>query len=161
MKKWTKPLIITIGIMLLGVFVGGVIGNFFNPESDNKQVAKGEEIDDITNAEGVIIDSMHKMTHQKVMANEKSGFIAMSSDNIKKLRQLVNESDMLTDKEKYSKILNRWEKGDFSQAVEEHNDMWERADGNVHGKAYRLATPEEEKAYLEEQSTKEQNKEEN
>ncbi|WP_260988438.1 DUF6241 domain-containing protein [Bacillus pseudomycoides] len=136
-----------------------MIGNFFNPESNHKQVVKGEEIDDITNAEGVIIDSMHKMTHQKGMANEKNGFIAMSSDNIKKLCQLVNDSDMLTDKEKYSQILDRWEKGDFSQAVEEHNDMWERADGNVHGKAYRLATSEEEKVYLEEQSEKEQTKE--
>nr|WP_242227153.1 DUF6241 domain-containing protein [Bacillus cereus group sp. BfR-BA-01315] len=144
--------------MLLGVFVGGMIGNFFNPESDHKQVAKGEEIDDITNAEGVIIDSMHKMTHQKVIANEKNGFIAMSSDNIKKLRQLLNDSDMLADKEKYSEILGRWAKGDFSQAVEEHNDMWERAGGNTHGKACRLATLEEEKAYLEEQSKKEQNK---
>ncbi|PEI94990.1 hypothetical protein CN679_04865 [Bacillus pseudomycoides] len=158
MKKWAKPLIITIGIMLPGIFVGGMIGNFFNPESDNKQVAKGEEIDDITNAEEVIIDSMHKMTHQKVMANEKNGFIAMSSDNIKKLRQLVNDSDMLADKEKYSEILGRWEKGDFSQAVEEHNDMWERSGEITHGKAYRLATQEEEKAYLEKQNEKEQSK---
>lgn len=83
MKKWTKPLLIIIGIMLFGVFVGGMIRTFFNPESDNKQVAKGEKIDDITNAEGVIIDSIHKMTHQKVMANEKNGFISMSSDNKK------------------------------------------------------------------------------
>ncbi|PEF75515.1 hypothetical protein CON94_09645 [Bacillus pseudomycoides] len=157
MKKWTKPLIITINIMLFGVFVGGIIRDFFNHENDHKQVARGEEIDDITNAEGVIIDSMHKMTHQKVMANEKNGFIAMSPDNIKKLRQLVNDSGMLADKEKYSQILDRWEKGDFSQAVEEHNDMWERAGGSTNGKAYRLATSEEEKTYLEEQSKKEQN----
>ncbi|MDZ5606128.1 DUF6241 domain-containing protein [Bacillus pseudomycoides] len=161
MKKWAKPLIITIGIMLLGVFVGGMIGNFFNPESDHKQVAKGEEIDDITNAEGVIIDSMHKMTHQKVMANEKNSFIALSSDNIKKLRQLVNESDMLADKEKYSEILDRWEKGDFSQAAEEHNDMWEQAGGNTNGKGYRLATSAEEKAYLEEQSKQDHKKQKN
>ncbi|PHB17385.1 hypothetical protein COE80_27120 [Bacillus pseudomycoides] len=158
MKKWTKPLIITINIMLFGVFVGGIIRDFLNHENDHKQVARGEEIDDITNAEGVIIDSMHKMTHQKVMANEKNGFIAMSPDNKKKLRQLVNDSGMLADKEKYSQILDRWEKGDFSQAVEEHNDMWERAGESTNGKAYRLATSEEEKTYLEEQSKKEQNK---
>ncbi|MCI0766011.1 DUF6241 domain-containing protein [Bacillus sp. TL12] len=86
----------------------------------------------------------------------------MSSDNIKKLRQLlVNDSDMLADKEKYSGILDRWEKDDFSQAVEEHSDIWKRAVGNTHGKAYRLATSEEEKSYLEEQSTKEQRKEKN
>jgi len=92
------------------------------------------------------------------MANDKIDFIARPPDNIKKLRQLLNDSDMLADKEKYSQILDCWEKGDFSQAVEEHNDMWERAGGSTNGKAYRLATPEEEKAYLEEQSTKEQNK---
>ncbi|PED07215.1 DUF6241 domain-containing protein [Bacillus pseudomycoides] len=159
MKRRAKFSIITIGTVLFGVFVEGMVGTSLNPGSDNKQVAKGEEIDDVTNAEVVIIDSMHKMTHQKVMANEKNGFIAMSPDNIKKLRQLVNNSDMLTDKEKYSQILDHWEKGDFSQAIEEHNDMWERAGGNTHGKAYRLATSEEEKAYLEEQSTKEQRKE--
>ncbi|MGG3528995.1 hypothetical protein COM13_24755 [Bacillus pseudomycoides] len=159
MKRRTKFSMVIIGIVLFGVFVGGMVGTFLNPGNDNKQVAKGEKIDDITNAEGVIIDSMHKRTHQKIMANEKTGFIAMSPDNIKKLRQLVNESDMLMNKEKYSQILDRWEKVDFSQAVEEHNDMWERAGGITNGKAYRLATPEEEKAYLEEQSKKEQAKE--
>lgn len=68
---------------------------------------------------------------------------------------------MLTDKKKYCQILDRWEKGDFSQAVEEYNDMWERAGGNTHWKAYRLTTVKEVKAYLEEQSEKEQNKEKN
>ncbi|PED07218.1 DUF6241 domain-containing protein [Bacillus pseudomycoides] len=89
------------------------------------------------------------MTHQKGMANDKTDFITMPPDNIKKLRQLLNDSDMLADKEKYSEILGRWEKGGFSQAVEEHNDMWERAGGSTNGKAYRLATSKEEKAYLE------------
>lgn len=37
--------------------------------------------------------------------------------------------------------------------------MWERAGRITNGEAYRLATSEEEKAYLEKQSKKEQNKE--
>ena len=39
------------------------------------------------------------------------------------------------EKEKYVEILNRWEKGDFSQAVEEHDYMWEQAGGESAGKA--------------------------
>ncbi|WP_232297319.1 DUF6241 domain-containing protein [Bacillus cereus] len=40
---------------------------------------------------------------------------------MKKLRQLVNDINMLTAIEKYIEILDRWEKGNFSQALEEHN----------------------------------------
>ncbi|MEI4619842.1 hypothetical protein [Bacillus cereus] len=44
MKKWANPLIITIVIMLLDAFVGGMIEDFFNPENNNKQVTKGEKM---------------------------------------------------------------------------------------------------------------------
>lgn len=97
-----------------------MVGMFFNPGSDNKQIqertvdAKGEEIDNLANSEGVIIDSMHKMLHQKVIADKKSGFIVMSPENIKKLRHLLDQSDKIMEKEKYVEILNRWEKGEFS-----------------------------------------------
>lgn len=158
---------IAVGIMVLGVFIGYMVGTFLNPGSDDKQVkertivAKGEEIEDAVNAEGVIIDSMHKMLHQKVIADKKIGFIALSSENIKKLRHMLEQSDKMLNKEKYAEILDRWEKGDFSQAVEEHNYMWERAGGESAGKAKRLATPKEEKIYLKEQSEKEQKEKEN
>ena len=42
----------------------------------------------------------------------------MSPENIKKLRHLLDQSDKIMEKRKYVEILNRWEKGDFSQAVE-------------------------------------------
>ncbi|MED3201021.1 DUF6241 domain-containing protein [Bacillus toyonensis] len=161
MDRWAKHSMIVVGIVVFGVFIGYMVGTFFNPGSDNKQaqektiVAKGEEIDDLVNAEGVIIDSMHKMLHQKVIADKKIGFIVMSPENIKMLRHLLDQSDKMLDKEKYAEILNRWEKGDFSQAVEEHNYMWEQAGGESTGKAKRLTTPKEEKAYLKEQSEKE------
>lgn len=161
MDRWAKFWMIAVGIVVFSVFIGYMVGTFFNPGSDSKQVqegtivAKGEEIDDLVNAEGVIIDSMHKMLHQKVIADKKIGFIVMSPENIKKLRHLLDQSDKMLDKEKYAEILNRWEKGDFSQAVEEHNYMWEQAGGESAGKAKRLATSKEEKAYLKEQSEKE------
>ena len=42
------------------------------------------------------------------------------------------------EKEKYVEILNRWEKGDFSQAVEEHDYMWEQAGGES-GKSKKIS----------------------
>ncbi len=93
----------------------------------------------MVNSEGVIIDSMHKMLHQKVIADKKIGFIVMSPENIKKLRHLLDQSDKIIEKEKYVVILNRWEKGDFSQAVEEHNYMWEQAGGESTGKAKKIS----------------------
>jgi len=37
------------------------------------------------------------------------------------VRELVEKSDLLQYKPQYVEILDRWEKGDFTQAVEEHN----------------------------------------
>ncbi|ACK88840.1 MULTISPECIES: DUF6241 domain-containing protein [Bacillus] len=48
----------------------------------------------------------------------------------------------------------RWYEGDFSQSVEEHNLLWEW-DNNSTGKAYELATPEQEEAYILEQAKSE------
>ncbi|MFD5261181.1 DUF6241 domain-containing protein [Bacillus wiedmannii] len=161
MNRWTKFSMIVVSVVVFGIFIGYMVGMFFNSGSDNKQaqekivVAQGEKIDDLVNSEGVIIDSMHKMLHQKVIADTKIGFIVMSPENIKKLRHLLDQSDKILEKEKYVEILKRWEKGDFSQAVEEHNYMLEQAGGESTGKAKRLATPKEEKAYLKEQSKKE------
>ncbi|MCI0768088.1 DUF6241 domain-containing protein [Bacillus sp. TL12] len=159
MNKRTRISIITMGTVILGVLIGCMGGTFFNNEGEKKKVAKGESIDEVVNAEGVMMDSMHKMLHQKVIADKKSGFILMSPDNIKKLRHMLDQSDKMPNKEKYADILERWEKGDFSQAVGEHNYIWEREGGEnvgeTGGEAIRLATQKEEKAYLKEQSEKE------
>jgi Family of unknown function (DUF6241) len=48
----------------------------------------------------------------------------------------------------YLEMLHRWEKGDFSQSVSEHNRLWEILGGTI-GKATRLMTDEEQKAYAE------------
>ncbi|MCX2827700.1 DUF6241 domain-containing protein [Bacillus pseudomycoides] len=37
------------------------------------------------------------------------------------MRELVGKSDLLQYKPQYVEILDRWEKGDFTQVVEEHN----------------------------------------
>ncbi|MFD3447176.1 DUF6241 domain-containing protein [Microbacteriaceae bacterium 4G12] len=154
MNRRKKFLLIAIIIVSITIFSGYMIEKFLNRSNQPKQVStefKGEEIDDVANSEGVIIDSMHKMLHQKVLAPEKKDFIAMSPENIKKLIRILEESDKLTNRDEYLNILGKWEKGDFSQAVEEHNFVWQRAGGEV-GKAYQLANKEQEQAFIQEQS---------
>ncbi|WP_255261192.1 DUF6241 domain-containing protein [Bacillus pseudomycoides] len=58
------------------------------------------------------------------------------------MRELVEKSDLLQYKPQYVEILDRWEKGDFTQAVEEHNFF---------GKSYKLTNPEQEKEFIQTQ----------
>ncbi|PEE39518.1 DUF6241 domain-containing protein [Bacillus pseudomycoides] len=74
----------------------------------------------------------------------------MNSKNIKKVRELVEKSDLLQYKPQYVEILDRWEKGDFTQAVEEHNFFGEIQGGNT-GKVYKSTNPEQEKEFIQTQ----------
>lgn len=96
------------------------------------------------------------MTHQKVLSQEKQGFIKMTPENIEEVRRMIDESNSgtLQHKEQYLKILTRWYEGDFSQAVKEHNLLWEW-ENTSNGKAYELATPEQEEEYILEQAKSE------
>ncbi|EJR59442.1 hypothetical protein IIO_03947 [Bacillus cereus VD115] len=80
----------------------------------------------------------------------------MTPENIEEVRRAIDESNSgtLQHKEQYLEILVRWYEGDFSQTVEEHNLLWEW-DNNSTGKAYKLATPEQEEAYILEQAKSE------
>ena len=80
----------------------------------------------------------------------------MTPENIETVRRVIDESNngTLQHKEQYLKILVRWYEGDFSQSVEEHNLLWEW-DNNSTGKAYELATLEQEEAYILEQAKSE------
>lgn len=92
---------------------------------------------------------IHGMTHQKVQANAKWTFTEMSPKNIKRAIELVEKNkDILTHHDFYMEALRTWEKGDFFNCVEVHNQVWEWQGGTI-GIATRLATAEEEKAYLE------------
>ena len=76
MERWKKFSMIVVSIVVFGIFIGYMVGMFSIPEvtiSKYKRTvdAKGEEIDNLANSEGVIIDSMHKMLHQKVIADKK------------------------------------------------------------------------------------------
>jgi len=91
---------------------------------------------------------IHEMTHQKVYAEPKWGAFEMKEENIDMLLSVLGETEM-ENEEYYREILNEWKKGDFSNSLEVHNNIWSSNEGDT-GKAERLATLEEEKIYVEE-----------
>lgn len=99
--------------------------------------------------ESTIRDYIHKMSHQKIHAEEKWGLIEITAERVEWLLESVDKTkEQIEHKDVYTKILTRWADGDFSQAVEDHNTIWTMQGGNI-GKALRLLTEDEEAAYLE------------
>ncbi|WP_129727604.1 DUF6241 domain-containing protein [Ectobacillus funiculus] len=151
----------------IGLLAGSAYGAFYfinNWEVKNVTVPAEDKAEDVNPTELRVKDVvdpqsesvtdaevehlLHGMTHQKVVANEKWTFTLMSSKNIKSTIEIVEKNkDHLTHYDFYMEALKKWEQGDFSNCVEVHNQVWEWEGGNI-GKATRLATAEEEKAYL-------------
>lgn len=84
---------------------------------------------------------------QKVHADLKTWFFEMTPERVHWLLDAVEEHEDYVDQDLYVDILTRWDADDFSQAVHDHNAVWTLLDGDV-GRADRVATPEEEAAYL-------------
>lgn len=96
-------------------------------------------------------DHLHEMSHSKVYAADKWGQVRLITQaNIAELLAIVEASDF-SEKAFYQRTLEDWQQGDFSNAVEVHNTIWNWHGGTV-GKASRLMTPEEEKEYLDRNS---------
>lgn len=113
-------------------FVGGI-----NQTIDPKDVVTFEQIGKV----------MHKMTHQKVSAEEKWGAIPMTEENV----AIVKEAALQTshpDINDIHEILDRWAAEDFSRVDKDHNYFWRMQNGNI-GKAYGIMSAENEQAFIE------------
>ncbi len=102
---------------------------------------------DHDSTEDEVMNVVHRMTHQKVVADEKWGAIEMTSKNIKTVYDIVTNSDF-PNKNNMLEILTDWKAGDFSHIVADHNWFWNYEEGQV-GEAIRPFTHEEEKAFIE------------
>lgn len=79
---------------------------------------------------------LHRMSHEKVIADEKWGErIEMSEENIKKMSWIIEENkDRLIRYETYREIIDKWMEGNFKSADDDHNTIWNIQGGTV-GKA--------------------------
>lgn len=87
---------------------------------------------------------LHAMTHSKVHAEVKWGLLEITDERIDEMLRTLDEENFVYE-DLYREILNQWKEGDFSNAVEHHNEIWKLQGGKNTGKATRLLTPEEEK----------------
>jgi len=93
-----------------------------------------------------VMSVMHKMTHQKIIANEKWGAILMTEENIVTVHEIIELSNY-PNKNELLKITKRWINGDFGTIDNDHNIIWTLQGGSI-GKAQGIMTPEEERWFI-------------
>ncbi|MGN4444712.1 PRK06770 family protein [Bacillus cereus group sp. MYBK79-1] len=158
--KWIVSICITIMVIISSIVGGKKLLAYVERENKNIQTQRvanekekkvAEEAPQVS--EGEIISTMHKMVHQKVKSSEKWGFVEMTTKEIYNVKKGIEDSVGFQYKTKLLSIINRWEKGDFSQTVEEHNFLWSLQGGDT-GKATERLSSEEEKQYIKEMKSK-------
>lgn len=117
-----------------------------NIKEPNAEPVEEEFPDDMDEVE--VQGHIHAMSHQKVIAQDKWGFLPMTEERISRLIEVVSASDF-EHKELYEDILKRWSERDFSQIHHDHNAVWNLQGGTV-GKATGVLSAEEEKEFIEE-----------
>lgn len=164
MQRKTKSAIVIIAVL---VIFGGIFGYFKfteqteKPTPEKEKAAVGyvettaEEIalkekypDDLPDYK--LMEAIHSMSHQKVetVDNIKWGHEQITQAKINRLLDICKKNVVgYVNQELYIEILERWSKGDFSNAVNEHNKIWEMQNGNT-SRATRLLTDEEEAEYV-------------
>lgn len=151
-----------IGLILSAMVFAGVLALRSSTDSDTsaqKEVARSIETDPDLKVEGVmnvtglesdadqesIIGVMHKMTHQKVMADDKWGAIPMTKSTIQEVYDIVDGNDYAL-KQELLTILTTWKEDRFDNIVQDHNYLWETASGDL-GKAYGVMSKTQEMKY--------------
>jgi hypothetical protein len=93
-----------------------------------------------------VMDVMHHMTHQKVIAEEKWGAIEMNSENINAVYEIVADSEFML-KGDLLNIVTGWKEGNFDNVAQDHNYFWDYQNGTV-GKATGILNSDEEAEFI-------------
>ena len=117
-------------------------------EIDEERTMSIEEEFPTTMSEYAVQDAIHGMSHQKVHAEDKWGFLPMTQERVQRLIEVVSTfSNNYNSATVYLEILNRWSNNDFTRADKDHNAIWDLQEGNI-GKASGLLSIEEERAFI-------------
>lgn len=137
---------VIIGILTVGVIAAGILVGLEYYKKDRVESSL-ESLEENT-PEWVFQQEIHEMTHQKVYATDKWGQVVVTDELIDAmLLKLEEQKEDFKNASFYHETLTTWKRGDFSNAVEVHNEIWASQNGTI-GQATRLLTPEEEKEYI-------------
>jgi DNA integrity scanning protein DisA with diadenylate cyclase activity len=168
MKKLHKTIVIPLLVILLGIAVFGFIdyrsketvsviqknsssqnqpagGTYLEIQEDRSEPIEKELPNKMT--EEQVQDAIHQMSHQKVRAEKKWGFIPLTRERVDRLIEVIN-ANQYEHEDVYLDILKEWKESNFSNIDGNHNAIWVLQDGNV-GKATGILTLEEEMKYIE------------
>ena len=119
----------------------------------NPQETTGLVFDDAKKLnKGNLVDAMHLMTHQKILATEKAGAIPMTHDNLKEIRdylELLREKNKIKmeDYLQLGQIIERWEQAIFDEIDKEQDVLLEEMFAVI-GFSSGLATRAEEELFI-------------
>lgn len=106
-----------------------------------------KEISDLTDSN--YQDYIHKMSHQKVIADTKWGFHEITDERIYWLLEGMAELQ-LEYADVYQRILAKWADGDFLEVDNDHNTIWKLQGGTV-GEATGILSEEDEGEFIKSQ----------
>lgn len=139
----------TLAITVIGAIIS--IGLLFMPDETNREIAESSEENVQSPSPEIreeIYDMMHRMSHQKVRAEDKWGHLKITEDRLDEVISLLEQYNV-ADRTFYHEAMLDWRDGDFYNAVEVHNRIAQPDDGIVQGKAYGLLSKQEESDYIE------------
>ena len=146
---------VIIGILSVGI-VAVVIGLVY---FKGGQIDSSLEEVEVNTPEWVFKQEIHEMTHQKVYASHKWGEVVVTEELIDDMLQKLDEQqEDFKNASFYYETLSTWQRGDFSNAVDVHNEIWASQGGTI-GEATRLLTAEEERKYIERLLEQQRNRE--
>lgn len=94
-------------------------------------------------------EAIHNMSHQKVVAEDKWGFLPLTEERVNRLITIIESNNTKYESAAlYLDILKRWGQNDYSKVDQDHNSIWNLQGGNV-GKATGILSAEEEKTFIE------------
>ncbi len=165
--SWTQRLIMIFAVIALGFYYYFSTGSLPFQKSavtvkvqetkSGESVIKMEDVNSsvidrefpMDMSENEVMSAIHKMSHQKVVADKKWGAIPLTHDRVNRLMKVVHENySVYRNSNIYIDILKRWSKGDFSNVADDHNKVWELQGGTI-GAAVGIASVEDEKAFIE------------
>lgn len=125
-----------------------------DPKEENHEIAVGFE-DKVESApeevENKVVDMVHRMSHQKVRAEEKWGHLKITEERIGEVIVLLEQYN-IEDRTFLHEAMLDWEDGNFSNSEKVHNVLKkpEYKYAMQSGKAYGLLSKSEEQTYIEE-----------
>ena len=117
-----------------------LVRKIYAKNKEDKKVTEEELLYPDNLVEDKVSEAIHSMSQQKVQSGAQCGHTQITQEKVDRLLAVCKINDY-EHNDLYIPILERWSKGDFSNVVDDHNEIWKIHQGgneDAPGKATRL-----------------------